>query len=107
MATSRDVARRARELRELIEDHNYRYYVLDDPVVGDDESPSLEHAAATSDTTTPIATTADRPFIPLPLMMLPQLGDLAEGRPPAARRLQPTSGSAPDQPSACRVNTAV
>ena len=31
MATSREVARRARELRELIENHNYRYYVLDDP----------------------------------------------------------------------------
>ena len=35
MATSRDVARRARELRELIENHNYRYYVLDDPEVSD------------------------------------------------------------------------
>ncbi len=35
MATSRDVARRARELRELIENHNYRYYVLDDPEIPD------------------------------------------------------------------------
>jgi DNA ligase (NAD+) len=35
MATSREVARRARELRELIETHNYRYYVLDDPQVSD------------------------------------------------------------------------
>ena len=35
MATSRDVARRARELRELIESHNYRYYVLDDPEIPD------------------------------------------------------------------------
>ena len=35
MATSREVARRARELRELIENHNYRYYVLDDPEIPD------------------------------------------------------------------------
>ena len=35
MATSREVARRARELRELIESHNYRYYVLDDPEIPD------------------------------------------------------------------------
>ena len=35
MATSRDVARRARELRELIENHNYRYYVLDDAEIPD------------------------------------------------------------------------
>ncbi len=35
MATSREVARRARQLRELIESHNYRYYVLDDPEIPD------------------------------------------------------------------------
>ncbi len=32
---SRDAARRIRELREQIEHHNYRYYVLDDPEVSD------------------------------------------------------------------------
>ena len=41
MATSRDVARRARELRELIENHNYRYYVLDDPAIPDAEFDAL------------------------------------------------------------------
>jgi len=41
MATSRDVARRARELRELIENHNYRYYVLDDPEVSDAQFDAL------------------------------------------------------------------
>ena len=41
MATSRDVARRARELRELIENHNYRYYVLDDPEVADAQFDAL------------------------------------------------------------------
>ena len=29
--------RRAAELREQINDHNYRYYVLDDPVISDAE----------------------------------------------------------------------
>ena len=32
---SRDATRRIRELREQIEHHNYRYYVLDDPEVSD------------------------------------------------------------------------
>jgi DNA ligase (NAD+) len=41
MATSREVARRARELRELIETHNYRYYVLDDPGISDAEFDAL------------------------------------------------------------------
>ena len=41
MATSRDVARRARELRELIENHNYRYYVLDDPAIPDAQFDAL------------------------------------------------------------------
>ncbi len=41
MATSREVARRARELRELIENHNYRYYVLDDPEVSDAQFDAL------------------------------------------------------------------
>jgi DNA ligase (NAD+) len=41
VATSRDVARRARELRELIEDHNFRYYVLDDPAIPDAQFDAL------------------------------------------------------------------
>ena len=41
MATSREMARRARELRELIENHNYRYYVLDDPEISDAQFDAL------------------------------------------------------------------
>jgi len=41
MAASREVARRARELRELIETHNYRYYVLDDPEISDAQFDAL------------------------------------------------------------------
>ena len=36
-----DAARRAEELRREIEQHNYRYYVLDDPVVSDAEYDEL------------------------------------------------------------------
>ena len=35
MIATRDAKRRARELREQIDHHNYRYYVLDDPEVSD------------------------------------------------------------------------
>ena len=31
----REAARRIRELREQVEHHNYRYYVLDDPEISD------------------------------------------------------------------------
>ena len=33
----RDVSDRARELREQLEHHSHRYYVLDDPEIGDDQ----------------------------------------------------------------------
>jgi DNA ligase (NAD+) len=37
MAAPREIARRVAELRETIDYHNYRYYVLDDPVIPDAE----------------------------------------------------------------------
>ena len=37
----RNAERRAAELRRALEYHNYRYYVLDDPEVGDDEYDAL------------------------------------------------------------------
>ncbi|HEX9968248.1 MAG TPA: NAD-dependent DNA ligase LigA, partial [Solirubrobacterales bacterium] len=36
-----DVERRAAELRRELEHHNHRYYVLDDPEIGDDEYDAL------------------------------------------------------------------
>ena len=39
--TKSEAARRAEELRREIEQHNYRYYVLDDPVVSDAEYDEL------------------------------------------------------------------
>src|SRR5256714_7672491 len=43
MTTARkaDPALRAAELRKLLDYHGYRYYVLDDPEVGDDEYDAL------------------------------------------------------------------
>ncbi|MFT4581790.1 MAG: DNA ligase (NAD+) [Gammaproteobacteria bacterium] len=38
---SREVRRRVRELRELLERHNFRYYVLDDPSILDSEFDAL------------------------------------------------------------------
>ena len=34
-------ARRVAELRDLINNHNYRYYVLDSPLIGDSEYDGL------------------------------------------------------------------
>jgi len=40
-APSKEVLARARELREQLEYHAYRYYVLDDPVIGDEKYDAL------------------------------------------------------------------
>ncbi|MCE3284778.1 MAG: ligase [Steroidobacteraceae bacterium] len=41
MTAPREATKRARELREQIEHHNYRYYVLDDPEVADAQFDAL------------------------------------------------------------------
>jgi DNA ligase (NAD+) len=41
VAKARDPQRRAAELRRTIEYHSYRYYVLDDPEIGDDQYDAL------------------------------------------------------------------
>jgi DNA ligase (NAD+) len=41
MAASRELARRARELRNQLDHHNYRYYVLDDPEITDAQFDAL------------------------------------------------------------------
>jgi DNA ligase (NAD+) len=41
VATAQDAATRAGELRKLLEHHGYRYYVLDDPEIGDAEYDAL------------------------------------------------------------------
>ncbi len=41
MAATRELARRARELRNQLDHHNYRYYVLDDPEISDAQFDAL------------------------------------------------------------------
>jgi DNA ligase (NAD+) len=41
LSTTKTAQQRAAELRRVIEHHNYRYYVLDDPEVGDDQYDAL------------------------------------------------------------------
>ena len=36
-----DIIARAIELRELIENHNYHYYILDNPLISDNEWDNL------------------------------------------------------------------
>ncbi|MBK6348942.1 MAG: NAD-dependent DNA ligase LigA [Proteobacteria bacterium] len=61
MATSREVARRARELRELIENHNYRYYVLDDPTIADAQFDALMRELQQLESMHPELADADSP----------------------------------------------
>jgi DNA ligase (NAD+) len=61
MATSREVARRARELRELIETHNYRYYVLDDPEISDAQFDALMRELKQLETGHPALADPDSP----------------------------------------------
>ena len=53
--------KRADELRRLIEDHNYRYYVLDDPEVPDAEYDRLMRELESLETAYPELITADSP----------------------------------------------
>jgi len=61
MAASREVARRARALRELIETHNYRYYVLDDPEISDAQFDSLMRELQQIEAAHPVLVEADSP----------------------------------------------
>jgi DNA ligase (NAD+) len=58
---SRDAAARARELRELIESHNYRYYVRNDPSVPDAEYDRLMRELQALEAAQPELVTPDSP----------------------------------------------
>jgi DNA ligase (NAD+) len=55
------IARRAAELREQLEHHAYRYYVLDDPEIGDDVYDRLLDELRTIEREHPALATADSP----------------------------------------------
>lgn len=56
-----DPALRAKELRELIDQHNYSYYVLDEPTVPDAEYDRLFHELRALEETNPDIITPDSP----------------------------------------------
>ncbi|HHV62328.1 MAG TPA: NAD-dependent DNA ligase LigA [Firmicutes bacterium] len=58
---SSDVRKRVEELRELIEHHNYRYYVLDDPEISDAEFDALMRELAALEAQHPELVTPDSP----------------------------------------------
>jgi DNA ligase (NAD+) len=57
----REVIERARELREQLEHHAHRYYVLDDPEIGDDEYDRLLDELRALEAGHPELATADSP----------------------------------------------
>lgn len=59
--TSTAPAERAAELRRLLEYHNHRYYVLDDPEVGDDEYDALLNELRDIEAAEPELRTPDSP----------------------------------------------
>lgn len=61
MSDTQSVAQRVDELRELINDHNYRYYVLDEPAVPDAEYDRLLRELQALETAHPDLITADSP----------------------------------------------
>ena len=60
-AKKTDVARRARELRERIDDANYRYHVLDDPQIADEDYDALLRALLDLEEAHPEVRTPDSP----------------------------------------------
>ncbi len=58
-----DPAVRAAELRELLEHHNYRYYVLDDPQISDSEWDALFHELRKIEEDHPELQTPDSPTL--------------------------------------------
>ncbi|MFI4967518.1 MAG: NAD-dependent DNA ligase LigA [Gammaproteobacteria bacterium] len=61
MASRRDVEKRLRELRAELAQHNYRYYVLDDPAVPDSEYDRLMRELKALESQHPDLVTADSP----------------------------------------------
>ena len=61
MPVPREASRRARELREQIDHHNYRYYVLDDPEISDAKFDALMSELQALEARHPALVDADSP----------------------------------------------
>jgi DNA ligase (NAD+) len=61
MAAPREATKRARELREQIDHHNYRYYVLDDPEISDAQFDAMMRELQELESTHPDLADPDSP----------------------------------------------
>jgi DNA ligase (NAD+) len=59
--TKKEAQRRAKELRDQINEHDYRYYVLDDPIISDAEFDELERELLAIEAQYPELVTPDSP----------------------------------------------
>lgn len=73
--------RRAAELRKELEYHNHRYYVLDDPVIGDGQYDQLFRELVELETTHPALRTADSPTQRVGGKALSELPQVRHARP--------------------------
>lgn len=80
-ATAMDPAARIKELREQINYHNYRYYVLDDPVISDAEFDQLMRELERLEAEHPELVTPDSPT---QRVGAPPVGGFRHGRAPGA-----------------------
>jgi DNA ligase (NAD+) len=61
MSIAHEAAQRAAQLRRELEEHNHRYYVLDQPIISDAEYDGLFHELVALETKFPELATADSP----------------------------------------------
>ncbi|MFQ6614316.1 MAG: NAD-dependent DNA ligase LigA, partial [Fidelibacterota bacterium] len=73
--------RRVAELRRAINDHNYRYYVLDDPVISDQEYDRLMRELEALETENPQLITEDSPTQRVGAAPLKEFGTLTHAIP--------------------------
>ncbi len=76
MSVPKEVARRAAELRREIEYHNYRYYVLDSPVISDAEYDALMRELQALERRYPELVTPDSPTQRVGAPPRPDMGEV-------------------------------
>jgi len=80
MSVPKEAARRAAELRREIEYHNYRYYVLDSPVISDAEYDALMRELQALERRYPELVTPDSPTQRVGAPPRPDMGEVRHRR---------------------------
>ncbi|HET7175427.1 MAG TPA: NAD-dependent DNA ligase LigA [Gammaproteobacteria bacterium] len=81
MSSRRDAEKRLRELRAELQQHNYRYYVLDEPSVPDSEYDRLMRELKALETEHPELVTADSPSQRVGGAAAPEFGEVRHAVP--------------------------